>query len=155
MKHLFATLIMILTCAEIALCQNHIKELDTVRSSLVETGNQLPAIIKNAPQADLRTLERIFEINTYALTTIESYFKMIKVTITSGGAVNKEVIKVFNDWLRFIAKFCRKDIEYLDEAIAQTKDAAVAKILQTARKNIQALHDVTMGGIEENQKMVP
>lgn len=150
---IYAALLVTLGSAP-AFAQNHIKELDAVRTSMTELGGTMPAMIKNAKPRDMRTLERVFEINTYALTTIEAYLKMIKVTLSSNGDINKDVVDVFNGWLEFMDKFCRKDIEYLNEALAETKDAPVAGVITRTKKNIQDLGDITTRGIQENKNLL-
>ncbi len=134
--------------------QNHIKELDVVRTSMTEMGGIMPAMIKSAKPVDLRTLERVFEINTYALTTIEAYLKMIKVTLSSNGDINKDVVDVFNGWLEFMNKFCKKDIEYLDEALSETKDQSIVSVITKTKKNITELGNITTRGIEENKGLL-
>jgi len=134
-----------------AFCQNHIRELDTVRTSMTEFGNKMPEMIKGAESRDIRTLERVFEINTYALTTIEAYFKMIKVAVSSEGDINKEIMEVLNGWLEFINNYCKKDMEYFDEALSETNDEKIMDVVLEAKKNIQSLSDATVQAISENK----
>lgn len=148
---LISSILLVTLWSSPAFGQNHIKELDTVRTSMTELGGTMPAMIKEAKPVDQRTLERVFEINTYALTTIEAYLKMIKVALSSNGDINKDVVDVFNGWLEFMNKFCRKDIEYLDEALSETKDKPIVSVITRTKKNIQDLGDITARGIVENK----
>ena len=61
--------------------QDHIRELGAVREAMSQVGSKLPDLIKKSDPKYLRTLERVFEINNYALVTIESYMKMVKVAV--------------------------------------------------------------------------
>jgi len=123
---------------------HHIKELDGLRNSMTKLGDGMSDVVKNVPKRDLRTAERVFEINTYALTTIEAYFKMIKVAVSSSGEINAEIVSVLNGWLDFMGKYCKKDIEYFDEALADTKDKPL----------VQKLETVTQKAIEENKNLI-
>ena len=118
---------------------------------MTEFGNKMPAMIKSAENRDIRTLERVFEINTYALTTIEAYFKMIKVAVSSEGDINKEIMEVLNGWLEFINNYCKKDMEYFDEALSDTNDEKIMDVVLEAKKNIQTLSDATVQAIKENK----
>lgn len=130
--------------------QEHIRELGAVREEMARIGNSLPALIKKSDPKYLRTLERTFEINNYALVTIESYMKMVKVAISSGGVLNKEVVGVLNGWLGFIKHYCEYDVKYFDEALAETNDAAITDILKTEKNNIIRLMNVSDKGVAEN-----
>ncbi|MFA6078945.1 MAG: hypothetical protein WC779_04280 [Candidatus Omnitrophota bacterium] len=118
---------------------------------MTEFGNKMPEMIKGAESRDIRTLERVFEINTYALTTIEAYFKMIKVAVSSEGDINKEIMEVLNGWLEFINNYCKKDMEYFDEALSETNDEKIMDVVLEAKKNIQSLSDATVQAISENK----
>lgn len=135
------------------LAQDHLKDLDNIRSSLTEIGNKLPGIIGSAAAEDVRTLERVFEINNYALMTIESYLKMLKVTVVSGGKLNKAAVSLVNTWLRFIANYCENDTKYLDEALKDTKDGAASDIVSRERNCIFLLQKAATKGIEENSSL--
>ena len=136
-----------------AWAQNHLKYLDSVRSSMTEIGDKLPNIIKSAKPDDIRTLERVFEINNYALMTIESYLKMLKVSTLSGGTLNKDVITLVNRWLQFMANYCEDDMKYLDEAKEETKDKATADIIEKERESISHLMEAAKKGIDENSNL--
>ena len=142
----------ILAFATPLLCQEqaHIRKLDTVRASMAKMGSSLPDAIRKAQPGDIRTLERVFEINNYALVTIESYLKMIKIALSSGSGINKSVLEVLNGWLKFISYYCEYDIKYMDEALTQTKDTAVVEILKSEKSTIADLRDVSQAGINEN-----
>lgn len=136
-----------------ALAQDHIRELGAVRESMSKVGGQLPDLIKKSDTKYLRTLERTFEINNYALVTIESYMKMVKVAISSGGTLNKDIVTVLNGWLGFIKHYCEYDVKYFDEALAETKDEAILSILKSEKNNIIKLRDVSEKGIAENLEL--
>ena len=133
---------------------NHIKELDSLRTSMSSLGSTMPERIRGAQKYDIRTLERVFEINTYALTTIEAYFKMIKVAVSSNGDINTEIVSVLNGWLEFMNKYCGKDLDYFDEAMAITTDKKVIDLITKARNNIQTLDSITKRAIKENNDML-
>lgn len=135
-------------------CQDHIKDLDGLRASMSEIGNELPSMIKARKNNEMRTLERIYEINTYALTTIEAYFKMIKVAIVSEGKINKEEIAIFNGWLEFISKYCEKDTVYLDEALSEMRDPSIVNILNREKTNIKNLREIAVRAVSENNNLL-
>lgn len=136
-----------------AFSQEHIRELGAVREAMAQVGNKLPELIKKSDPKYLRTLERTFEINNYALVTIESYMKMVKVAITSGGAINKEIVAVLNGWLGFIRHYCEYDVKYFDEALLEVKDADVVSVLKSEQANIVRLKDISDRGIAENTEL--
>lgn len=131
-------------------CQEHIRKLDVVRVSMTKMGSVLPELTRKAQPRDIRTMERVFEINNYSLVTIESYFKMIKIALSSGTGLNKEVLSILNGWLKFVSNYCEYDIKFMDEALSQTKDAAVIEILKSEKNNISSLRDASQSGINEN-----
>jgi len=133
-----------------AFCQEHIRKLDAVRASMAKMGNVLPELTRKAQPRDIRTMERVFEINNYSLVTIESYFKMIKIALSSGTGLNKDVLGILNGWLKFVSNYCEYDIKYIDEALAQTNDAAVIEVLKSEKSNISSLRDASQSGINEN-----
>jgi hypothetical protein len=134
--------------------QNHIKELDALRSSMAEIGAKMPDMIRATKNNEMRTLERVYEINTYALTTIEAYFKMVKVAVSSDGKINTDIIAVFNGWLQFISKYCEQDISYLDEATLDMKNPDILKLLALTKSNITALDRIAAKAIEENNNLL-
>jgi hypothetical protein len=133
--------------------QEHIRDLGAVRESMAQLGNKLPELIKNADPKYLRTLERTFEINNYALVTIESYMKMVKVAISSGGSINKDIVGVLNGWLGFIKHYCEYDVKYFDEALAETKDNAITAVLKAEKENITKLRNISEKGVAENVEL--
>jgi len=135
-------------------CENYIKKLDDVRTSIIEQGQDLPGLIKQSQNNDLRTLERIYELSTSALATIEAYFKMLKIAVSSESAINKKTLDSLNEWLLFIHNQCRYDIEYLDEALTQTDAEAIADQLNTAKSIMAELADVSQQAITENNLLL-
>jgi len=134
--------------------KEHLTDLDAVRTSLTSVGGRLPDIIKKAKPEDIRTLERVFEINNYALVTIESYLKMLKVMISSGGSLNKDTIGVLNNWLKFIKNYCEYDLKYFEEALSGTRDEVVIEMLNIEKQNISMLIKISEKGIDENNRFV-
>lgn len=130
--------------------QDHIRELGAVREAMSQVGGKLPELIKKSEPKYLRTLERTFEINNYALVTIESYMKMVKVAVSSGGTLNKDIVGVLNGWLGFIKHYCEYDVKYFDEALSETKDESISKVLANEKENIIKLKSVSEKGIAEN-----
>lgn len=149
----FCAMLLAAACAFPAFAQEHIRKFDAVRTSMTKVGGTLPDLIRKAQPADIRTLERVFEINNYALVTIESYLKMIKIALASGQGINKDVLAVLNGWLKFITHYCEYDIKYINEAIIETKDAAVIEILKSEKSNISDLRDTSQSGITENTQL--
>ena len=134
--------------------ENHLKDLDDVRSSMTAIGNRIPAATKISKPGDMRTLERVFEINNYALMTIESYLKMLKAYSFSGNKLNKDIITLVNNWLQFIANFCSADIKYLDEARAGTQDKIVLELVDNERDSISRLMEAAKKGLTENSALL-
>ena len=130
--------------------QDHIKSLDEVRTKMTKLGGSLPELIRNAEPRDIRTLERLFEINNYALVTIEAYLKMVKITLSSMTGINKDVLGILNGWLKFISHYCEYDIKYIDEALSETIDAKVVELLRSEKDNISSLRGTSQSGIKEN-----
>lgn len=137
-----------------AAAQDHLADLDSVRVSMTETGYKLPETIKAAKPEDIRTLERVFEINNYALMTIESYLKMLKVFSLSGGYLNKETVNILNGWLGFISNYCKYDIEYLNEARTETKDKVALGVIDKEKADIESLRNAAIKGSSENLKVL-
>jgi hypothetical protein len=151
---IIASLILLTVGATSSYSQNHIKELDGLRSSMTDIGAKMPDMIKATKNNEMRTLERVYEINTYALTTIEAYFKMVKVAVSSDGKINTDIIAVFNGWLQFISRYCKQDISYLDEAKSDTKNPEIVKVLDLTKDNINALDQIATKAIEENNNLL-
>ncbi len=136
--------------AHAVLCQEHIRKLDAVRTSMAKMGNVLPELTRKAQGRDIRMMERVFEINNYSLVTIESYFKMTKIALISGTGLNRDALGVLSGWLKFMTNYSEYDIKYLDEALSQTKDPTIIELLKSEKDNISSLHDASKFGIEEN-----
>lgn len=134
--------------------QDHLSDIDSIRSSMTEIGSTLPRAIRAAKPQDIRTLERVFEINNYALMTIESYLKMLKVFSLGGGYLNKETVDILNGWLKFISNYCEYDMKYLDEAKIDTQDELVLEIIGKERIYIESLRNAAIKGSLENSKVL-
>jgi hypothetical protein len=134
--------------------QGHIKDLDGVRTALTEFGDKMPEVIKNADGKDVRTLERLYEINTYAFTTVEAYFKMMQIAISTEGDINGDIVGILNGWLEFIRRYCRADIKYFNEAMASAQSPAMIDLIQKAKKNMADLMEITRKAIDENKAML-
>ena len=153
---LLTAVVSILTWTVVGLsaAQDHLSDLDSIRSSMTEIGYKLPEMIKSAKPENIRTLERVFEINNYALMTIESYLKMLKVFSLGGGYLNSETVSILNGWLKFISNYCEYDIKYLDEAKTDTRDLPTLEIVDKERSNISYLMQTAIKGSLENSKVL-
>jgi hypothetical protein len=142
--------LLVFSCAASASCQEHIRKFDTIRAAMAKMGSTLPELTKKAQPRDIRTMERVFEINNYSLAAIESYFMMTKIALVSGAGLNKDVMEILNRWLKFVSNYCEYDIKYIDEALSQTKDTAIIEILKSEKNNIASLREASQFGINEN-----
>ncbi|KJJ84070.1 secreted protein [Candidatus Omnitrophus magneticus] len=128
----------------------HINQLFELRNNIIAQGETLPNDINKSTEINQRTLERIFELNTSALTTIEAYFRMLKVAIASNAYKNTDTLKILNEWLKFINNQCKYDIEYLTEAEKETKILSITNQINIAKNNMILLGQITQEGINEN-----
>lgn len=156
-----SSLIVVLTLSLCALTINahglefkHIDDLFDVRSSIAQQGQLLPEAIRNSSGNDVRILERIFELNTSALTTIEAYFRIFKITFATREGLTPATEGILNEWLSFITSQCQYDIEYLREAKLETKNEQTLKQLDISQKNIGKLASITTFGVKENTEML-
>ncbi|MFH1394840.1 MAG: hypothetical protein ABIH09_01630 [Candidatus Omnitrophota bacterium] len=163
MKRLKPTKIILLTCfiISLAFCSPlyseelmHVGELFSLRDAITEQGNLLPEKIEKTSGNDRRTLERIFELNTSTLTTIEAYFRILMITIATGNETNSEAIKILNEWLTFTKNQCVYDIEYLDATLKEANDPQVIDEIIQAKKHAESLLTLTSNAINENSKLV-
>jgi len=129
---------------------SYIEGLFNLRTAITDHGKVLPSKIKQASGKDTRTLERIFEMNTSALTAIEAYFRIFKVAITAKSDTDPAIVTIMNEWLQFINTQCSFDLEYINEALKETADIRVMEQLQIARDNIRKLSEISHEGISEN-----
>jgi hypothetical protein len=135
-------------------CVSHIQALTQVRDDIIIQSNRMPPLIRASSANDIRTLERIYELNTSTLTTIEAYFKMIKVVTSSGVELNEDIITSLNEWLEFIHHQCAFDIDYLNEALAVTKDQSTITQIYIAQELLKQLKNSTSSGISENVQIL-
>jgi hypothetical protein len=126
------------------------EKLFDVRSMITEHDKELPRQMENASPDTIRILERIFELNTSALTTIEAYFRIFKIAVASGKSFDSNTVNILNEWLEFINTQCLFDLEYLETTIKETRDIAIMAQLQTAKNNIQNLADISATAINQN-----
>ena len=133
---------------------NHIKELFDVRTSISNQGSMLPDAIKIASGKDVRTLERIFELNTSALTTIEAYFRIFKMALSPEVTIDEETIKIVNEWLIFVKNQCAYDVEYLEAALTETDNETVMEQIIISKDNIEQLSEAAKKGMQENDEMM-
>jgi hypothetical protein len=129
---------------------DHLKDIDDVRSSMTAMGYKLPDAIRATKAENIRTLERVFEINNYALVTIESYLKMLKIFSLSDVRNDKKVLPIINGWLTFISHYCESDIKYLEEAQKEMAGDNERKIVGEQKDNISRLMKAARRGIDEN-----
>lgn len=144
-------LALFVSLTSVAVAESSIYKLDSVREAIIKQGNSIPEMIKNAKSKNISTLERVFELSTSALTTIEAYLKMVKIVIVSRADLDGDVLKTLNEWLTFIKIQCDYDLEYLREAKSYTEDKLVLEQVSIAESNIQTLKDVMDLAIEENR----
>lgn len=132
----------------------HIETFFETRNEISAQGKDLPEEIKQARGQDLRTLERLFELNTSALTTIEAYFRIFKIALSGEGSLSADTVRVMNEWLVFIEKQCQYDNEYLEAAFMETDNENVKVQISKARANIEKLAEISRKGIKENRMMI-
>ena len=132
----------------------HIKRLFELRESIGDQGKALPDLIRSSSGDDIRTLERIFELNTSALTTIEAYFRIFKMAISTQNMQDPATILILDEWLTFMGTQCKFDIEYLDEASSGNRDQAILKQINISKKNIIELATIAKIGVKENQMTI-
>lgn len=132
----------------------YIEELFEIRTILTEHGKELSRKMKTASAEEQRTLERIFELNSSALTVIEAYFRIFKIAVASEDSFNMNSINILNEWLEFMKTQCVFDLEYIDSAIQETRDIEVMSHLQKAKTNISNLVDVSSNAIDQNNLLL-
>lgn len=132
----------------------HIEQLFDVRTSIADQDKNLPDAIREARGDDLRTLERIFELNTSTLTTIEAYFRIFKISLSPDKNVDPEALGIINEWLAFIQNQCNYDTEYLDQALSETTNESVVRQITISKENIERLAKSTQLGIQENNRIL-
>jgi hypothetical protein len=129
---------------------SHIDKLFDIRTAITNQGKTLPRDIEKSIGPDLRTLERIFELNTSSLTTIEAYFRIFKIAITTEKETDPDIVGILNEWLNFIKTQCGYDIEYLKEALTETRNKTVLSQISAAKLNSEKLRNIADRGIVEN-----
>ncbi|HPS19391.1 MAG TPA: hypothetical protein PKY78_00170 [Candidatus Omnitrophota bacterium] len=156
LKSLFVSALVIFSGASFSFCQEykHIEQMFDLRTAITNQGKMLPENIKQTVGNDLRTLERIFELNTSTLTTIEAYFRLFKMAISQEGDPTQTSVNILNEWLAFIKNQCAYDTQYLDEAMKEIKNPAVLDHIKTAKTNIEQLAHISELGIKENPSMI-
>ncbi|MBU1894263.1 MAG: hypothetical protein ABIH85_04385 [Candidatus Omnitrophota bacterium] len=132
----------------------HVGQLFNLRDAITEQGNLLPEKIEKTSGNDRRTLERIFELNTSTLTTIEAYFRILMITIANENETNSETVKILNEWLTFTKNQCVYDIEYLNATLKETKDPQVLDEIIQAKKHAEYLLTLTTFAVTENSKLL-
>jgi len=153
---IFVLFIVVLSAAPALFCEplTHIEQLFNLRDSITNQGNILPDKIQQTSGIDRRTLERIFELNTSTLTTIEAYFRILMITIATENETNPEAVRILNEWLEFTKNQCMYDIEYLDSTLNETKDQIVVNEIITAKKSIKNLEDIANTAMNENSRLL-
>jgi len=132
----------------------HVGKLFSLRDVITNQGNVLPEKIQQTDGIDRRTLERIFELNTSTLTTIEAYFRILMITIVTENEKNPEAIKILNEWLEFTKNQCKYDIEYLDSTLEDTRDQVVVDEINVTKESILSLKKIANSAIIENDAML-
>lgn len=131
---------------------DHLKDIDKVRASMTAMGYKLPETIRTTKPKNIRTLERVFEINNYALVTIESYLKMLKIFSLSSDRNYQDSLPIMNGWLTFITNYCESDMKYLEEARMEMIGDDERKLVSEEKDNIARLMEAARKGIGENLK---
>ncbi|MDD5634324.1 MAG: hypothetical protein PHW46_03510 [Candidatus Omnitrophica bacterium] len=132
----------------------YVEELFNVRSLITNQGKVLPDNIKDVTAGDLRTLERIFELNTSTLTTLEAYFRILKIALVTESESTTETVTILNEWLSFIKEQCQYDVEYLDATLKETTNSVVVEQIKLTKKYSEELIKVANKGLEENANML-
>lgn len=132
----------------------HIESLFDLRTDIGAHGDTLPEAIKSSAGNEVRTLERIFELNTSALVTIEAYFRIFKISLSSEATMNDKTIEILNEWLSFIKNQCSYDIMYLNEALKETSNEMILLNIKTSLTNITKLSEIAGNGIQENKDIL-
>ena len=75
---LFSLVVFVVSCCVFSSAEEttHVEDMFMIRNDFVEQGNGMPDYIKKATGVNLSTLERLFDLNTSALTMIEAYFRI-------------------------------------------------------------------------------
>lgn len=133
--------------------QESILKLDEIRNLIAGQGDMLPEIMKESKGNDVRTLERIYELNTSALTTVEAYMKMLKMALSFDGEINKASLDILNKWLLFIGRQCEYDIEYLEFALTEISNTNTIEQINISKNNLKNLQSITNLAIKENQEI--
>lgn len=132
----------------------HVGELFSLRDAITNQGNVLPEKIQQTDGIDRRTLERIFELNTSTLTTIEAYFRILMITIVTENEKNPDAVKILNEWLEFTKNQCKYDIEYLDSTLEDTQDKIVIDEINNTKESILSLKKIATSAIIENDAIL-
>jgi len=131
-----------------------VEKFFALRNAITEHGNAIPEQIKNSTGSDLRTLERIFEMETSTLTTIEAYFRILMIAVSTKSETDPGTVKILNGWLDFISNQCKYDIEYLEEAPKETDNTVVLEEIIVTKNNTEKLADIVKKSIAENSAML-
>ena len=152
MKKIIIYIIIVLLTSSFSFADNYayVETLFKIRTTIMDHGKELPSQMQKATGNDVRTLERIFELNTSALTTIEAYFRILEIAIASEKSININIITILNEWLEFINAQCYYDLEFIDEALNETKNISIIHQLKTAKNNIRRLADTSSLAISQN-----
>ncbi|MCK5450509.1 MAG: hypothetical protein KAI70_01940 [Candidatus Omnitrophica bacterium] len=133
---------------------NQIEKLFSLRTAITDQGIMLPEKIKSVQGNDVRTLERIFEMETSVLTTIEAYFRILMIAVSTKSETNPETIKILNGWLEFIESQCGFDINYLNEALKETSNPDVIEQINIAKRNSENLAEIVEKSVKENNNLI-
>jgi len=128
----------------------YVEKLFDIRDAITLQGNILPEKIQNSEGIDRRTLERIFELNTSTLTTIEAYFRILMITIATENENNSSAIKILNEWLTFTKNQCKYDMEYLNSTLKETTDQVVINEINITKNSLVLLEQIADSAIIEN-----
>ncbi len=133
---------------------DHIEALFAIRDSITTHGNILPEKIRDTRGNDLRTLERIYELNTSTLTTLEAYFRLLMIALSTGTESKSETIDTLNEWLTFIQNQCNYDIDYLDSTLEETDNGDIIEQIKIARENSIKLSEIAEIAKDQNKELL-
>jgi len=128
----------------------YVEKLFEIRDEITLQGNILPEKIQKTEGIDRRTLERIFELNTSTLTTIEAYFRILMITIATENENNSSAIRILNEWLTFTKNQCKYDMEYLNSTLNETTDQVVIDEINITKNSLVLLEQIADSAIIEN-----
>ncbi len=143
-------LLLPITAASGAEKLDHIEKLFSIRASITSQDEALPSLIQKTSGNDLRTLERLYEINASTLTTIEAYFRILMIALSNNDQMNKETIDILNEWLDFMRNQSKYDKQFFETTIKDTSNEDVRSQIKLSTEITKSLLETTDIGVAEN-----